>query len=450
MKIIIMGAGKVGELLCRDLSEENHEITLIELDETKFQSILNRYDINGIIGNGASSQIQEEAGVSSADLFISATENDELNMIAAVIAKKSGAKRTVARVRNTDYADLSDIMRISLGITLIINPESLAAKYCSQLIEFPLADSFESFIGNRAPIVELKVDPEFNLVGRTLADFRNTYRNLIVCCVLNGQEAMIPKGDHKIEAGSHLFVTGNMDDLLSLYKHNGQENSKIKSLFIIGGGLISEYIIRYFEKRDVKIKLVELNPKKAEYLSKKYPDVEVVESDGTAMSVLKEQRAANYDALLALTGIDEENIIITMVAKKLGVKKTLTKISRTELIGVLDSLDLQSVITPKRIASDTILQYVRALDNSKGSNVEALYKIANDKAEALSFKVNAGSCCLGVPLKDMKLKNNIIIAYLFRGGQIIFPTGNDCLMENDRVVVISNEGHLRDLDEIVQ
>lgn len=451
MKIVIMGAGKVGKVLCRDLAEENHEIILIEQNEKIFQTVLHQYDITGVLGNGASYETQKEAGVDTADMFLSLTENDELNMIAAVLAKKMGVVKTGARVRNQDYSDLSDLMRTSLDINLFINPELEAAHKCIQLIEFPLADSFESFANNKPPIVGLKVNAGFNLVGKSLIDFRNMYKNIIVCCVMCNGEITIPKGNFIIEANAQLFVTGPMPELIKLYKDNGQQESKIRSLFIIGGGLLAQYVIKLFEKSSVKIKLLEVNREKAKRLSERFPHVEVVEADGTDINNLHEQRAANYDALLAITGIDEENIIISMVARSLGVKKTLTKINRTELIDIVDSVGLQSIITPKRITADTILQYVRAFSNSKGSNVEALYTIANDRVEAMQFRVKKGSEITNKTLKDLKIKDNIIIAYIYRNNTVIFPTGNDSLIPHDRVIVISaaENGHLHDLDEIL-
>ena len=449
MKIVIMGAGKVGKVLCRDLAEENHEITLIEKDAKTFQTVLNQYDITGVLGNGASYDTQMEAGVNTADIFIALTDNDELNMIASVLAKKLGAVKTGARVRNQDYSDLSDLMRTSLDINLFINPELEAARKCMQLIEFPLADSFESFANNKPPIVELKVSAGSNLGGKSLIDFRSSYKNLIVCCVMKNGEIIIPKGNFIIEANDHLFVTGPMPELVKLYKDNGQQESKIRSLFIIGGGLLAQYVIKLFEKSNVTIKVLELNHDKAKLLSRQFPKIEVIEADGTDINNLREQGAANYDAVLALTGIDEENIIISMIAKSLGVKKTLTKINRTEVIDIVEPIGLQSVITPKRIVSDTILQYVRAFFNSQGSNVEALYTIAHDQVEALQFRVKEGSKATLKPLRELKIKKDVLIAYIYRKNQTIFPTGNDRLMPHDRVIVISYNGYLSDLDEIV-
>lgn len=450
MNIIILGAGKVGEAIAKDLSEEDHDITLIEQDEKRFESMMNQYDIKGIVGNGGSYEILKEAEIDQADVFLAVTENDELNMIASVLAKKMGAKETVARVRNPEYANLSGLMSSSLGITNIINPELQAAQSCMQLIEFPMADSFESFSNDKAAIVEMDVSKDFPILNKNLIEFRQRYNNIIVCFTQQNGEYFIPKGDHIIRETDELFVTGPFSELIRLYKDNGQSNDKIKSILIIGGGLVAEYVIKLFKHSNVKIKLIEVDEIRAQQLSVEYPHVEVINEDGTSITVLEEQGARHYDALLALTGIDEENIIVSMVAEKLGIKKRLTKINRTELLKIVSTVGLQSIITPKRITADHIVQYVRALGNSQGSNVEALYKIADDKIEALQFVVKEGSKACQKTLKDTQFIDNVLIAYIYRNGEVLFPAGSDKMMPNDRVIVIATgQMHLKDLDEII-
>lgn len=449
MKIIIMGAGKVGRVLCCDLSKENHDITLIETDEYILQEMLDNYDINGIWGNGASYHIQTEAGVENADVFISVTDNDELNMIAGVLSKKLGAKKTIARVRKQEYSDLSGMMRETLGLTIIINPELQAAENIAQLISFPQALSYESFITKRAPIVEMRVSNNSSLIGKMLVEFRSIYKNLIVCGVLDENGVFIPGGNYSIKPGVHLFITGPHEELVKLFRDNGQDSSKIKSLIIIGGGLITRYILTVLKDENLKIKVFEINSEKAENLSVDFPGVEVINDDGTSLNTLIEQRAANYDALISLTGIDEENIIISMVAQSIGIKKTMTKINRTELLDLGDTVGLQSVITPKRIVADNIIQIVRALDNSQGSNVEALYTMADEKIEALQFRVKSGSKITENKIKDLNIKKGNLIAYIYRDGNVIFPSGNDQVKGHDRVILITLNERLNDLDEIL-
>lgn len=321
MKIIIMGAGKVGEVLCEDLSIENHDITLLEIDEETLQDMMHKNDINAILGNGASYEIQKEAGVENSDVYIAVTDNDELNLIACVLAKSLGAKHTIARVRKPEYSNLSGVMRDNLGVNILLNPELQAAEKVARLISFPQANSFETFITKKAPIVELKVNDDSSLVGKMLIEFRNQYKNLIVCAVNDKGKVFIPRGNYSINPGVHIFVTGPYSELVKLFKDNGQYNSKINSILIIGGGLITRYILRVMSYTKIKFKVIEIDKKKAQSLAVEFPEVEVINDDGTSMSTLIEQRAQNYDAMIALTGIDEENIIISMVASSLGIKK---------------------------------------------------------------------------------------------------------------------------------
>lgn len=449
MKIIVMGAGKVGQVLCSELSKEDHDITLIETDDIVLQEMLDSHDINGILGNGASYDIQVEAGVENADVFIAVTDDDELNMIASVLSKKVGVKKTIARVRKQEYSDLSEIMRESLGISIVINPELQAAEYIKQLISFPQAMSYEYFMAKDATIVEIKIAENTHLVGKMLAEFRNIYKNVIVCGVLDATGVSIPRGNYSIKPGSHLYITGPHDELVKIFKENGQEQSKINSLLIIGGGLITRYVLTVLKDENLKIKVIEIDLEKAEHISRDFPEVEVIHDDGASMDALIEQRASNYDALLALTGIDEQNIIVSMVASKMGIQKTMTKINRTELLDLGDTVGLQSVVTPKRLIADDIVQKVRAMNNSTGSNVEALYTMADEEIEALQFRVRENSKVIDIKIRDLNINKGNLIAYIFRNGRVIFPTGNDEVKTNDRVIIITTNKKLKDLDEIL-
>lgn len=449
MNIIIMGAGKVGEVLCNDLSVEDHDITLIETDEYKLTDMMNNNDINAILGNGASYEIQQEAGVSNCDVFIAATDNDELNMIACVLAKSQGAKKTLARVRRHEYSTLSGLMRDSLGITRLLNPELQAAEKIARIISFPQATSYETFITKKAPIVELKVNKDSKLIGKMLAEFRKIYKNLIVCAVTDNGKVFIPGGNFSIKPDTHLYLTGPEEEIRKIFIENGQYNTKINSILIIGAGLITRYVLSIMKYSKIKFKVIEINKAKAESLSEDFPEVEVINDDGALLSTLREQRAENYDAIISLIGIDEENIIISMVAQNMGIKKTLTKINRTELLDLGDTVGLQSVIVPKRIVADSIIQRVRAMNNNTTSNLEALYTIADEQVEALQFRVREDCKLTLKPLKDLNIKDGNLIAYIYRNGDVIFPTGDDRIKTNDRVILITTQHKITDLNEIL-
>ena len=451
MNIIILGAGKVGEAVTGDLSKEFHDITLIEQDEKRFEHMMNLYDIKGVLGNGASLEILEEAGVENCDVFIAITRNDELNMIACVIAKNLGADHTIARVRNPEYDSLSKIMSSSLSRTPFFNPEKQSARVALELIDFPMAESIESFANHRATIVEMIVKKDFPLKGKSLIEFRKTYPDLIICFVIHGDNTFIPQGDYVIQEGDHIFATGPFPQQEEIFRDNGQSERKIKSIFIVGGGLLGEYTLKLFSRDHIKIKVIERDEARAKELSIRFPHAQIIHGDGTDLEFLDEQGMPNYDAVLAFTGIDEENIFISFKALKDGVPKTLTKINRTELLSVIDTDKLQSIITPKRIAADSIVQYVRAIYNSKGSNVEALYTLADGKIEALQFIAKKGSKIVGQQITNLALRENIIVAYMYRKNKVIFPTGQDVIQVGDRVVIIATEEkHLTDLDEIVK
>lgn len=450
MKIILMGAGKVGEVICNDLSKEKHDITLIEIQHNVLENMITEYDINGIMGNGASYDIQMEAGVDKSDIFIAVTADDELNIIASALAKSLGAKHTIARVRKSEYSAYSSIIRDSLGISYILNPEFLAAEYIRQLIAFPQANSYESFISKEAPIVEMKVRENSNLVGKMLAQFRVSYNNVIVCAVEDNHKVFIPKGNYAIKPGVNLFVTGPYRELIKLYRDNGQEDTKIKSVFVVGGGLLTNYLLKISENDKIKFKVLEINQKKAENLSENFPQVEVIHADGTILKNLKEQRVDLYDAFLALTGIDEENIIISMVAKKLPIQKILTKINRKELLEIGESVDIQTIITPKRIVADRIIQKVRAYYNAQGSNIEGLYKIANESVEVLQFNVSKDSKVIDTAIKDLNINEGNLIAYIIRNNKVLFPKGSDIIKANDKVIIVTINEKLTDLDEILK
>ncbi|MDY6066019.1 MAG: Trk system potassium transporter TrkA [Finegoldia sp.] len=450
MKIVIMGAGKVGQVICSDLSKEDHDITLIEKNNERLEEMLNEFDINGILGNGASYEIQKEVGVDTCDIFVAVTDDDELNMISCVLARSIGAKHTLARVRKQEYSSWAKIIGESLGLSYLLNPELQTAEYIKRLISFPQAISYQKFMSSKAPIVEMKVSEDSDFIGKKVADFRSLYPDLIVCAVEDEDDIFIPKGDHFIKEGNHIFVTGPTPELIKLFHENGQNERSIKSILIIGGGLITRYLLKLLEKTKIKIKVFEINKKKAEDLSLTFPNVEVINDDGTSIKNLKEQRAKDFDAFFALTGIDEENIIVSMIAKKLGIEKILTKISRTELYPFVDLIGLDSIVTPKRIVADSILQKVRALINSDGSSVEALYTLAESRIEALQFKVKEGSRITESMIKDLPIADGNLIAYIVRKGEILFPTGYDQILPNDRVLIISQNQKLDELDDILR
>ena len=451
MKIVIIGAGKVGELLCSDLSLEGNDIILVEQDAKILEKILANNDIMGFVGNGVSYDTQMEAEVPKADVFIAVTEKDEINIIASVIAKKLGAKYTIARVRSTDYSSQLEFMTDSLGIDLVINPELEAAKDIKQNIDFPDALNVESFLDGRLKLVEFQIDEDSPIAGVSLFDFKQKYfPHLLVCIIKREDKVIIPSGNNFIKAGDRIYITGSNSEIIKFQDALGKNNKKIKSAFIIGAGIISHYLVQEFLKDKIQVKIVELNPKKANKFSEYLPQATIINADGSNVDVLKEENFKNYDSCISITGIDEVNMFISIYAKKIGIKKIITKLNKLSFVDILGENSFQSIITPKKIIADNIVKVVRSIASKKKNLIENLYRLENNKVEAVELLINSKSKVSNIPLKDLKIKKNLIIAYIIRNNVAIFPKGTDMIKEGDRVIIITAESFFDDINHIIE
>ena len=451
MKIVIIGAGKVGELLCRDLSLEGNDIILVEQDAKILEKILANNDIMGFVGNGVSYDTQMEAEVPKADVFIAVTEKDEINIIASVIAKKLGAKYTIARVRSTDYSSQLEFMTDSLGIDLVINPELEAAKDIKQNIDFPDALNVESFLDGRLKLVEFQIDENSPIAGVSLFDFKQKYfPHLLVCIIKREDKIIIPSGNNFIKAGDRIYITGSNSEIIKFQDALGKNNKKIKSAFIIGAGIISHYLVQEFLKDKIQVKIVELNPKKANKFSEYLPQATIINADGSNVDVLKEENFKNYDSCISITGIDEVNMFISIYAKKIGIKKIITKLNKLSFVDILGENSFQSIITPKKIIADNIVRVVRSIASKKKNLIENLYRLENNRVEAVELLINSKSKVSNIPLKDLKIKKNLIIAYIIRNNVAIFPKGTDVIKEGDRVIIITAESFFDDINHIIE
>lgn len=450
MKIVIVGGGKVGEKLSEELSLANHEITVVELNQGRVQDLMNKYDIDGFIGNGANIELLQELGVEHADIFIGVTESDEINIIACVLAKRLGANYTIARVRNPEYSSHSKLMQQSLDINLIVNPELETAQYIARLLKYSKAISVESFAGDQVNIVEIEVQAGSQLDGLLLKDFRTEFGSVIVCVIhrKNG-DIIVPTGHHQLQSGDLIHVTGSTRDL-SKFINQSQGNRHINSVLIVGGGRIAYYLLQVLKKTSIFVRLIEVNPERAAFLSQEFPEVEIIVADGTDHDVLDEQNISQFDAFISLTGIDEENLVVSLFAQTNGIDKVITKMNRIRLLNLLQFNQLKSFVTPKLLVADEILQFIRARLNSEGSNVEALYRLINGKVEALQFIVKHWSRITNIPLMELDLIENAIIAYIVRGNQLIFPDGHDKIEEADHIIVVTKQTGLNDIDDLLK
>ena len=436
MQIILVGGGKVGAALCRSLVEENHDVVLIEQKESVLKYLTKRYDIIGLLGNGANHKILEQADIQDCDIFIAMTDKDEVNMIAAVLAKQMGAKETIVRVRNPEYSNTYFKERNFLGFSLVINPELLTARYIANSIDFPNAKSVEHFVNGRVMLMEFSVSEQSILSHMTLSQFRKRFGNIVICAIQRQDNILIPDGDQSILPGDRIFVTGSRVEMVLF--HNFVKHKLIKNMMIIGAGGIAYYLLSLLRNNKINLKVVERDEQRAQWLSQEFPHLNIVVGDGTANDVLLEENAANYDAAATLTGVDEENIIASLFLEKIGVPKNITKVNRTSLLEIVDhNFVSSSIVTPKSIAADTVMHFVRGRDNAQDSNLDAMHHIANGRIETLQFEIRDKNKMAGQQLSNIKLKDNVLIAAIIRQGRTIYPTGVDILEVGDKVVVIT-------------
>ena len=450
MKIVIAGAGVVGESLCSELSAEGNDVILIEKEEKILNKIVENYDITGLVGNGASYETLLEAGTDTADIFIAATESDELNIISSIVAKKIGTKFTIARVRNPEYSSNMQFVRKELGISFMINPELEAAKSIANKLMFPFALSVENFFGQRAGFISIKVEKDSLLNGMQLKQLEfNPKDKVIICTVRRGENIFIPSGDFTILEGDIVHIAGSKESVHKFYDKIEKSNLKINSALLVGGGTISHYLIGKLLENRINVKVIENNKERAEKLSEAYPKAIVIRGDEADQEFLMQERISNYDATAVLTDSDEENAVITMFVNSITNSKLITKMSRTLLIPMLEKNTRTSAVVPKKVISDMIISVVRSKANMRGSTMSFLYRLEN-QVEFITFEINENSNAIDIPLKDLKIKKGMLIASILRNGKMIFPGGNDVIKCNDSVMVVTTASSIEDFDDILE
>ncbi len=434
------------------MSKEGHDVVVVDHNRQKVEDIVNQYDVLGICGNGANNDILIEAGVEKADAVISVTTSDELNILSGLICKRLGARYTIARVRNPDYSRQKDFLRNDLGFSMIINPEAEAANEIRRMITFSSAMKVDTFAKGKVELIELKIFEGIQLVHLKLSDLSSVTRSsVLICAVKRGQEVIIPNGDFVIEQNDHLYVTGSHKDLARFCLDVGFLSKKIKNVVIIGGSKIAFYLIRQLSVLGIKTKIIEHNHQRCVELSQKIPYTTIIEADGSNHDILLEEGIQKSDALVSLTGLDEENIILALLGKQLGVKKSIAKVNRMSLGHMLDKMDIDNIVDPKSIIASQIIGYLRAKDNNdESTSVQTLYKIVNDEVEALEFVVNEKTRYIHKPLKNIHIKNHILIAGILRNNEMIVPKGDDTLEIGDRVIIVTIDSLIKKLNDIFE
>ncbi len=451
LRIIIVGCGKVGHTLTEQLVREGHDITIVDTNERAIQDTTEIFDVMGIRGNGASLSVLEEAGVDKADLVIAVTGSDELNLLCCIIARKHGEGiATIARVRNPDYAEELSFLRAQLGLSMIINPELEAAREIARVLFRPQALTVSAFAKGQAELVRFKIPAGNALCGRKVMQLESIFGfGYLVCAVERAGRAHIPDGSFELLEGDDVTILASTRDSQKIFESLGMRRHAVGSCMIIGGSKASYYLARQLLARKVEVKIIEQDAARCAELSTLLPGAVVICGDGGDEALLREAGIEDVEAFVPLTGLDEENILLTLYAKRIPGLKTITKINRITFGDVIDGLELGSVVYPKYITSETIIAYVRARQNTIGSNVETLYHLFGGQAEALEFHVGADAPVIGVPLMKLKMKPDLLVACIGRKGKLIFPRGQDAIRADDTVIVVTTHSGFKDISDLL-
>lgn len=450
LHIIIVGCGKVGATIVERLIHENHDISVIDKDAGKIQQITDMYDVFGVVGNAASFAVQMEAGIEQADIFISVTESDELNMLCCVVAKRAGHCEVIARVRTPEYSAEAEYLKEKLGLAMIINPDQEAANAISQILYIPTALSVNTFARGHAEMVRIKL-PEGNLLtGKKIMDLGKEHlSDVLICAVERGGEVLIPDGSFVLQVGDVITFIAPIRNGRNFLKKIGFKTHQVRDTLVIGGGRTAYYLAKDLLETGVSVKIVERDPARCEELSILLPRAVVINGDGTSADFLSEVGLETAESVVALTGVDEENILLTLHAREVSDAKLITKINRISYHRVIDNLDLGSVIYPKYITSEAIIAFVRVRAASMNSDIETLVHLFHDRLEAIEFLVGENTEVTGIPLCDLSLKDHMLITCINRRGRIIIPRGNDMIQPGDTVIVVTTHTGIDNINDIL-
>ena len=451
MNIIIVGCGRVGQTLAAELNEEGNNITVIDLDAEMVRAVTSRYDIMGIVGNGATISALKDAGIGNADLLIAVTGTDELNLLCCLIAKKEGNCQTIARLENPEYSTEAAYLKDELGLAMVINPGHEAALEIARLLRFPSAISIETFAKGRVELLKFRLPEGSTLVGMAVKEVvSKLHCDILVCTVERDNEVFIANGELTFDGRDIISIIASPKSAADFFKRIQYKTQAVKDAMIVGGGEITHYLCEILHRSGINLKVIDKNRAVCEELSTQFEDVTVINGDGADQQTLIEEGVASAGAFIALTDLDEENILLSLFAKSQGSAKLITKVNRTDYGDIVRHLDLDSAIYPKNITADMIIRYARAMKNTYGSNMETLYNFIKGKVEACEFVIREHSPVIGIPISQLKFKKKLLIAAILRGRSVIIPRGTDTIEIGDAVVVVSEATALSDISDILE
>lgn len=450
MNVVIVGGGKVGRKLVEDFTGEGENVVLIDIKNSVCEHVEETYDVRAIVGGGTNVDVLTEAEIKKADLFIAVTANDEYNALCSIMAKRMGAKRCIARVRNWEYSRHVDFMRDILGINMIVNPELATAGEISRILRFPAATKTETFAKGRIELIEFTISADNALCDMAIFEIYKKYKiKVLICAVQRGDDVYIPNGGFVIQSGDRLNITASHGDLTRFMHEIGIIKKKVKTVMLIGGGRISFYLAKMLMESGMRVKIIEQNDNRCSELAEHLPKADIICADGTDRHVLEEEGIDGVDALVSLTGIDEENMIIGMYAQKRNVDKVIAKVNRTSFGYLFEENSTYSIVTPKNITANMIIRYARAMRSAQDTEMRTLYRIANNKAEILEFVVNRESELTSKTLAETRTKDNVLIAAILRNNRILIPDGGSKIEVGDTVIVVTTQ-RVRTLTDILE
>ena len=451
MKIVIVGDGKVGFALADQLSKEGHAITVIDSNLEHLKNLMDVLDVLVVHGNGASLDVQREAGVDKSDLLIGATSSDELNILACLVARKIGAGQTIARVKNPEYSEQLHFIKDELGLSMTVNPDLTAATEIARCLRFPNALNIDFFAKGRIELLEFTIPEDNMLDGMALMSIYSTLKTrVLVCAVQRGDEVIIPDGHFVLRAGDNITITSSPLEISLFFKTIGIYQQKIRTVLIVGGGNVSYYLAKQLCDLGMQVKLIEPDLARCRTLSEMLPKAIILNGRGNDRELLQSENIEDADALIAATDSDEMNLLISLYAQSVQVPKIITKVERTDILEMYGNIGTGLVVSPRQLIATNIIRFVRAISNSAGSNVETLHRIVNDQVEALEFRVRNATAIVDRKLKDLPIRRGILVAVINRGGHVIIPGGNDVILEGDSVIIVTKHQTLTDLTDILE
>ena len=450
MNVIIVGCGKVGRVLAEQLNEAGNNITVVDINAARVNDVAERYDVMGVIGNGATHAVLQDAGINKADLLIAVTGSDERNLLCCLIAKKAGGCQTIARVRSPQYHAEAPYLKEELGLAMVINPELAAAEEIARVLRFPSAIKIETFVKGKIELLKFKLPEDSPLCGMCVRDIApKLHCDILVCTIERGDEAYIAYGDFRFEAKDVISIIAEPKNAFTFFRKINYKAKSVNDVLIAGGGDITHYLCSALEKSGIAVTVIEKDQNRADQLSDILPGVNVIHADAINQEILKQENIERAEAFVSLTNIDEENILLSLFAKSVSEGKIVTKINRIDFDEVIEHLDLDTIIYPKNLTSDIIVRYVRAMKKTIGTDLETLYQIIKGKVEAAEFTVKEDSALTSAPLMQLKLRDGVLVAAIVRDRKVLIPRGSDTIQKGDSVVLVTNHLGLHDMNDLL-